>query len=404
MSRGDDILTEFRILRTKCGLPTAEHVPSGILLHSRVDPVSEAADFVAARASTNANTTVLLGGGLGYVAEALAQTKGSEHLVYVVEPDIALMALAYRIRSGAAYFTLPNIRRMSAAVPYLLTARSLEIAAAADLLVAPYFERIAAQMNSALSGFLQILRAERASKIIYDPILSAHRSANALSLDSLASALDIRLDPTKQLVVAGAGPSLTSCLDALHSNRNRVVLIAASGAVPPLQTAGIVPDWVIALEGKDEIIADLQSLSPATAVVVFPSTHPQILAHAPGALFSGSELESRGGTTAIPALDFALRCSRADVFLVGMDLGYFGGSYAVGALRMRAVTAPSPTLPPKFIAMRAALENLMQRSHLESRTICHVLADAPVLKGTRRLLPHEFSGILALPQTAKECV
>ena len=404
MMYGDDRLSEFRIVKSQCGLPTAVHVPSGILLHSKMDPLSEAKEFVAERAAAAARTTVLLGGGLGYIAEALAEVKRGEHSIYVIEPDVALWALVQYTRSGAPYFTLPNIHRVSVVFPHLLTTRCQDVAATADLLVAPYFERIASYVSSPLEGFLQMLRTERVSRVVYNSIVAEHSSVNAARLDSLANVVDVRVDPKKRIVVAGAGPSLDSCLDALRNHRHRLVIIAASGAVPALQAAEIAPDWVIALEGKDVVVKDLANLTADSAFIVFPSTHPQVFDSAVGTLFRGSDLETRGGTTAIPALDFALRCSQSDIFLVGMDLSNYRGTYAVGTLRNRDTSESPLYQPPKFIAMRAALENLLNRRKPEARLIYHVLADAPILNRTRRLQPQYLERTLALPLAAKEIV
>jgi hypothetical protein len=204
--------------------------------------------------------------------------------------------------------------------------------------------------------------------------------------------------------VAGAGPSLEECTPALRRHRSRFVLVAASGAVPPLRSARIDPDWVIALEARDAVLNDLASLQPETPIIVFESTHPQAILSAHGPVFCGRGLESRGGTTLVPALDFALRCSANDVFLIGADLGYGSRAYAAGAKREPKRGDLPAGVPPKFLAMRAALENLLERKPRDARVVYHVLSVAPVLRTARRMQPAALHAALASCETAKETI
>jgi hypothetical protein len=401
MSR-DDTLAEYRILRTRCGVPTAEHVPSGILLHSRVDPLAEAREVAAEYSGSPTDSTVLLGGGLGYLAEALAQSGGAVHQVFVVEPDAALLQLARTCRGDAPYFSSPRIHRIVATAPQVAAARMSRIIGAAQLVVAPYFERIAAQLPSPLTGFVQLLRAERASRVVYDTMLNEHCRVNQERLSALPSVRDIRFQAGIKVVVAGAGPSLDECAQALRRHRPRFVLVAVSGAVPPLRAAGIDPDWVVALEGRDAVVSDLADLPQEIPTVVFESTHPEITRAAQGPLFCGAGIETRGGTTLIPALDFALQSSAEDVILIGADLGYGNRPYASGARRETAGETVLSNVPPKFLAMRAALESLLERKVNGSRKVFHVLRAAPVLRGARRMQPMELDAALAPLLTAKE--
>ena len=401
MSR-DDTLAEYRILRTRCGVPTAEHVPSGILLHSRVDPLGEAREVAAEYADARADATVLLGGGLGYLAEALAETGGTSHQVFVIEPDAALLQLARSCRGDAPYFSSPRIHRIVATSPHVAAARMSGIVSTAQLVVAPYFERIAAQLPSPLTGFVQMLRAERASRVVYATMLNEHCPVNHQRLSALPSVGGIRFQPGMKVVVAGAGPSLDECVQTLRRHRSRFVLMAASGAVPSLRAAGIDPDWVVALEGKDAVLSDLADLPRGIPTVVFESTHPEITRAAQGPLFCGAGLETRGGTTLIPALDFALQSSAEDVILIGADLGYGNRLYASGARRETAGESVLSNVPPKFLAMRAALENLLERKVSGSRKVFHVLRAAPILRGAQRMLPTDLDAALAPLLFAKE--
>ena len=401
---GDDTLAEYRILKARCGVPTVVHVPSGILLHSRVDPVAEARAVAAEYADRPGNTTVLLGGGLGYLAEALAEAVGESHQIIVMEPDAALLQLARCCRGDAKYFSSPRIRHIRMAAPHVTAGRLSGIVGSAQVIIAPYFERIPALVPSPLSGFVQLLRAERVSRAVYNDMLNEHRRANHERLEALPGVGGIRFPSGVKVVVAGAGPSLDECVSALRLHRSQFALVAVSGAVPPLRAAGIDPDWVFALEGKETVVHDLADLPQGIRIVVFESTHPQILRAACGSLVCGAGLETRGGTTLIPALDFALQCSAEDAILVGADLGYGNRSYASGAKREPAGDGALHGVPPKFLAMRAALESLLERKVRHPRVVYHVLRTAPVLRGAQRMQPMELDAAFTAPATAKEAV
>lgn len=252
---------------------------------------------------------------------------------------------------------------------------------------------------SALSGFLRILRSERASKVVYDPLVVRNTEMNQSCLILLPSALDVRESDGKTIIVAGAGPSLDLCADVIRECRNNTVIIAASGAVPPLQARGIEPDWVIAMEGKEIILRDLASLASISHIVAFPSVHPGVLsAHMrqiyAGVRSDGTGLETRGGSTLIPALDFAMKCSSADIVLVGADLSNHKGGYAQFALRNDEGVAPANGDPPKYLAMRTGLERLIEKNRNSERRVYHVLDEGAILTGTERLLPKHLDRIL----------
>jgi hypothetical protein len=111
-------------------------------------------------------------------------------------------------------------------------------------------------------------------------------------------------------------------------------------------------------------------------------------------------LQARGGSSVIPALDLALHGSRASVFIVGVDLGYQSGGYASGSRRSDAIDASRTDVPPKFLSMRSGLEAVIEGHG--SRTITHVLANGLPLRGTRHVLPDQLSALLsaAMPSEA----
>ena len=73
--------------------------------------------------------------------------------------------------------------------------------------------------------------------------------------------------------VVAAGPSLDETMSLLSSIRNRVVVIAVGSAYKPLRRAGIVPDFVIVVDGKDKIAKQFEGVDTTGTVLLAP---PQV--------------------------------------------------------------------------------------------------------------------------------
>jgi hypothetical protein len=392
-----DSLAEYRLLRSRSGDATAVHLPSNNLIHSAVDPVREAIDIVSAGNHTIRDLCVVVGGGLGFVPEALLRS-GAAKSVLVIEPDPALFQLGRHIRPDAEYYSSPAIRTAFATTSASLSWQLREIPKSAGLLIAPYLLRIACADGHPLANAMRIVRAEQTSRFVYDPIVAGHELVNRNALANLPSVFEgMPLD--KPALVIGAGPSLDRCVDVIRESRQTCTIIAASGAVPALLKAGVVPDWTVALEAKDAVLADVAELPVNASVIVFPATHPNVLKNDKHKLWSASDsegnvLSTRGGSSIIPALDFALRVSSREVILIGVDLGYQAGQYARGTIRDNKTAKAVGEVPPKFLSMRVGVERLIEDERGNGMVVYHVMDRGVLLKGTRHLLSDRLSEVL----------
>jgi hypothetical protein len=150
-------------------------------------------------------------------------------------------------------------------------------------------------------------------------------------------------------IVVGAGPSLERSLEALRQIQGRVVLCAASTALPPLARAGIVPDLVVVVEANDNsahfagiphldrmlLLADPQghpahfTVPPARnlALAVSDTAAGDWLARAWGCRPLAS-----GGSVACLALSALHRLGCDPLVLTGMDLALTDGrTHAAGS-------------------------------------------------------------------------
>ncbi len=158
----------------------------------------------------------------------------------------------------------------------------------------------------------------------------------------------------RPFVVVCPGPSLERNVHLLLQLKGRAVICAVSHAARVVVQAGVIPDFVVAVDPQDYAhFFDDVDLTACTAVVFPVSAHPAVLARAQGATllsFLGSGDDAwvagvldeevvlpSGGSVANTAASLGLLLGCDPVVYVGQDLAYSGG-------RMYAKATPgSPT-------------------------------------------------------------
>ncbi len=392
MNHGPCGVAEYAITESRCGEPSLAHCPSGIRLHSAVDPAAEARAAASALLPDRSSDILLIGGGLGYLAEALLECMTRKQNICCAEIEPALLALATRTRPASAYLRSPRIRVETCPTMSVFSARLRSCPDDSAVIVAPYLYSLSSWMFPEWKKYLTLLRTERASAPVYERVLPTNREKYS---NKLASALPwdvLRLPTHRAVVIVGAGPSLDSAFPFMLNKRSELAVIAASGAVPPLMRRGIFPDVVVLLEASDAPVADLQELPGHIPCVCFPFANLSALSG--NALFNAQSentrpLASRGGTSLVPALDLALTLSSAPVFLVGADLSSENGHYAEGARRVsRPMIGRSPV---KFSAMRFGLESVLIDHDRGRRNVFHVVQHNQPLTGTIRMTPEALN-------------
>ncbi len=368
---------QFEAFIAKSGVPTAAHIPSGVLVHSAIDPLREASNIAKRLLNAPGHTITLIGPGLGYLSSLLRDYGRNVHSVEVFPEVDALARQCIQDRQD------PYSEGHEKALPL----------GAVQVYIAPYVSALSDLLPEEVRRFVNELRVGTASQSNYRPLIAANEAENAELVTTIRRLAIEECASNKPVVVVGAGPSLNWCPPALRSLRADVLIVAASGAVPCLSDAGIVPDWTIALEAQATVARDLDSLPNDSRVVVFPWTNPEVLSSERWSIaIAGNDfvLNTAGGTTALTAADFATKISRGQLFLVGIDLSNAQGSYAFGALRdnvSRAATAP------KFGVMRDRFESWLRDQ--APRVINHVLpAGGCSLRGSRHILPHDLKELL----------
>lgn len=141
------------------------------------------------------------------------------------------------------------------------------------------------------------------------------------------------------VLVAAAGPSLDRLLPELASCREQVILLAVNSAIQRLYRAGIAPDAIVVLEGRDqsEHLAGVPGKFLENAVLIHSAqTHPahlrwpcsmRVVFHDPSSLWlmpwhgAGSFVPG-GGNVGTTALYLAWMLGGWPVLTTGLDLSY----------------------------------------------------------------------------------
>jgi hypothetical protein len=322
-------------------------------VHVSDRPLDEAKVWLAT-ALTNAPDApaiCVVGAGAGWIVDAVEALSG-EMRVLIFEPEPALSALMLARRdyralieagrlmmlSGPAYEGAPNAWRLFARLsvePPILIHPVIAVGRREAALVAARLARKAIADARANEG------ARRRFAAPY--LLNTLRNVPALARESDAAAL-FNLCPDVPVVIAGAGPSLNRNLEELRPYRERVVLIVADTALRPTLGAGLVPDFVVAVDPGIANARHLTSLPPCaeTALVSEASVQSasldgfagrtflfRVAAHEPWPWLSASGVEvatlRAWGSVMITAFDLGVKLGGDPLILIGADLAYTGG-------------------------------------------------------------------------------
>ena len=353
---GDEVRVEGPVDRNGTCLPERAYLFSAdegwTPVHDCVHPMSEAVRWLeqAAGARPLPETVCVIGAGLGFVIEAIADRSDSR--ILVLEPDPALVPWFFERRDWRPL--IDSGRLLVLAGPdYEGAAHAWRVfgstTAAPLVLVHPVLGRARLEatrlagtvIGRARKGAIANEEARRKFETPYlvNTLQNVRTIARSPSVDRLFGRH--RSEP---VVLAAAGPSLNRNLEELRPHRDRVVLVAVDTALKPLLAAGMAPDYVVALDpGESNARHLVDAVVPAsTALVAEGSIAPRsfrpfgdniyifrVADHAPWSWLKVAGIE-RGllrawGSVVTSAFDLAVRMGGDPVVLVGADLSYTGG-------------------------------------------------------------------------------
>jgi hypothetical protein len=334
-------------------------------------PLEDAADpGASARASLSTvprETRLLLikGLGLGTLLKAATARREIERL-FAWEPQIALFSLMMRITDLRRVLDDPRLDlfvgdEIDTAMRILRKSHDYGTDASAQLVVLP---RHAVLRSPVMALSAEVERrfdeAFAALALVSDRNTATLGRFVDLWRENLVANIPAILDATpvarlagaargRAGILVGAGPSLDRNIGPLREYADRGVIACVDTAYRTLRAAGIIPDFVVAVDATEANIRDFDGLDDAdgrTALVMVPVVDPAIprffrrrivasyghpiqqgMEEALGERF-GSLLVS--GSVATIAYDLLRHLGARPIVVVGMDLAYGVASHTRG--------------------------------------------------------------------------
>lgn len=326
------------------GVPNPTWRVDGIQLCGAVDPVAEAR-LQASQVPMEATEARVYDPAQGALPAALLARSQIRHLEVVLLAPAAFLATLEGVDHAWLGDPRVHLRRAGLEerpqVPYALSPAALRLA-----------ESRAWNLRDRL--VLEAAAAHQAQG--YAARFAGNEQTLRENADLLASSLDLRellgTRAGRRAVVAAAGPTLSEELPWLRAGRGEVTLVAVNSSLIPLLKAGIVPDFVVAVDEHPSIANHLR-VPPEwrEACTSVPLVHVVTLVRAalqewPGPRYAArlqlprfEKLKSPegqlwcSGTVTHSACDLARQLGASDLVLLGADFGYPGGrSHAEGAV------------------------------------------------------------------------
>jgi hypothetical protein len=329
-----------------------------VRLHSRVDPIGEAAAWLDPESDPAPSCVVVVGLALGYVLEAIERL-GWPTRVIALEPEPALVGAWLARRDwrdwvGSGRLTLlvgpgyTGIEQAMSRVPL-----DVEV----PLLLHPVLRRLAATAVDGAKELVERLlagaRANRearrqfAGPYLLNTLRNLPRIANEGDVAMLSGAFQ-----RTPAIILGAGPTLDDILPRLHEAKKHTVLIAADTALRPMLIEGLSPHLVVSLDPQPFNARHLTALPsvPDTWLVGEGSLDPTAFSWFAGRTFVFNVSDHhpwpwlaeagvrRGrlrawGSVMTSAFDLALELGCGPILFAGTDLAYTDGrSYGTGTV------------------------------------------------------------------------
>ena len=324
-----------------------------VAIHSTYDPDREASDQVSGVLNEKRNYFVILGLGLGYAVEKLAEEVVSEARILVIEPHISAIRLAMATRDMRQIL---NDKRIHIA-----------IGASIENVLANFLSRYnLAEVNGV--GFMELAgRRKLPSAKFYSDLLTRLKGLvittggnlqtlmlmawtyQKNTMDSIGNVVDhppVRLlfnaFEKKPAIIVSAGPSLEKNIDLVRQYRDRAVVIGVDTSTRPILKAGFEPHLICTGDPQEANWKHLRGTDTKDSILVAePMTHPASLEYFKNRLFIASYNDKvmkwvskfipdvghtmTWGSVATMAFDLARKMGCDPIIFVGQDLSFPGG-------------------------------------------------------------------------------
>ncbi|QOJ00418.1 MAG: motility associated factor glycosyltransferase family protein [Phycisphaeraceae bacterium] len=343
----------------------------GRLLASRRRPIDEAERSVAHVDVESAAAMVVCGFGLGYHVRALAERLKGTGVIFVYEPDAAMLRAVFERIDHSGWMSTTRVILLTDAEDrsaIASAAHGIEGVLAAGVTFvdhAPSLPRLGASAARFREGFAEVVRAVRTAVVttmcqigvtLGNLIDNASVYAASPGIEDLRGCASGRTG-----ILVSAGPSLARNIRDLADPgvRERAVIVAVQTALKPLLAAGVRPHFVVALDHASISARFYEGLTASdvagVTLIAEPKASPAIFASYPGAVrcpgdailddILGPALTRErgelpaGATVAHLGYYFARHLGCDPVVLVGQDLGFTDGQYYSAGAAIHGVWA-----------------------------------------------------------------
>ena len=327
-------------------------------LHSPYDPIHEANQISTKELNDpKINVVVIVGFGLGYLAEEVLKICAPQTQVIIVEPrsDILITALTCRafdsfLSDSRVTFILDSDTKKAAVKTSkklgfdklknwkILTSQAQT--RLNQIYLKSYLDHLGACINQNVSSFSTSMN------------LSSYFLKNTVAnLDATAESPGVNLFAdcwkNRPAVIVAAGPSLNKQLPVLRANQDKLLIVAVDKTWPILKAAGIKPHIVVAIDPRRPCSCDeppedvwfltvgscnpevVHSVSQQRIISYGNPVHEKIFQH----IIGERGVLHTGGSVATNAFSFARLMGASPLIMIGQDLAYTGGaSHASGYL------------------------------------------------------------------------
>jgi hypothetical protein len=285
------------ILPTRSGHVTARIAAANgntITLHSAYDPAREAKTFVDSRIVGERETHLLMGFGLGYIAEEMLARLGKRHRLIIVEADISLLRTALSMRDLSGLLSSEKIilwagddlARMSAFMTGFFDKSYIE-----DLTVIKHPPSLL--LNGAFYTDAEIEVRNAANKRVVDlhtalalgPKCQGNILLNSIQyLTHPGIGAMLNAFSGKPAIVVAAGPSLDKNVHLLAEAQGKTVIVCVGTVLRKLLAAGVRPNVVVTIDPDEKNCKYFEGLGPVDDIVLAadPESCPGIFGDYPG--------------------------------------------------------------------------------------------------------------------------
>lgn len=304
----------------------------GKYIHSKYDPVKEAAQFAENNIKLLKKDKILIYGiGLGYhIVEILKSTHG---IIYIFEWNKKLIKYCKEVHKDI--FEKDNIKIFDKNNKNFYDLLSKTLEETKDLMIhRPSLETIKEEneeLYNLLNDFLIKKQLAKINENSNDKYAENYKTNMQSKYNNIIEFIDKMKNKNETIIITASGPSLDDELDILKNNRKNFIIFTVGSSLRTVIENQIVPDAVFLIDGGPEIknqFIGFENLNIPLCFSAYASKEAIAIYNGPKYIFNDREEELQiitGGTVAVAALDIAIKCNPKNIIFLGQDLALING-------------------------------------------------------------------------------